>query len=62
MRFLGKHQQGKRAKWAESTKGYEHRKASNRLRLLAFVAEEVGFEPTVGCPTPHFEFSHHRGN
>ena len=31
------------------------KKASKPLQLLANLAEEVGFEPTVPCGTPHFE-------
>ena len=48
MRFFGKHQQGKRAKWAESTMGYEHRKASKPLRLLALYAGGRGGIRTHG--------------
>ena len=34
---------------------FAHEKGQQTYCLLAFLAEEVGFEPTVPCGTPDFE-------
>ena len=33
----------------------EKEKPENLMIYWLFLAERVGFEPTVGCPTPDFE-------
>ena len=36
-------------------KAREKEKPENLMIYWLFLAERVGFEPTVGCPTPDFE-------
>ena len=36
-------------------------KPENLMIYWLFLAERVGFEPTVGCPTPDFESLHQFG-